>query len=60
MLNSNILKVVLFTRDTSNNLEKLSIYAQITVNGKRAEISLKRSFPSKVWDNSRNRGRGGS
>jgi hypothetical protein len=42
MRNSNTLKVLLFTRDISNNPQKLTIYARITVNGKRAEISLKR------------------
>tara|TARA_R110000751_G_scaffold307282_3_gene428003 strand:- start:1332 stop:2492 length:1161 start_codon:yes stop_codon:yes gene_type:complete len=30
------------------------------VDGQRSEISLKRNIPSKEWDSSRNRGRGGS
>lgn len=34
MRNSNTLKVLLFTRDISNNPQKLSIYARITVNEK--------------------------
>jgi len=55
MRNSNTLKVLLFTRDTSNNPEKLTIYARITVNGKRAEISLKRYVSVNEWDETRGR-----
>lgn len=36
MRNSNTLKVLLLTRDILNNPQKLTIYARITVNGKRA------------------------
>lgn len=52
--------VIFFTRKSRSIPNQLSIYVRITVDGKRAEISLKRSIPSKEWDNSRNRGRGGS
>ncbi len=52
--------VIFFTRKSRSVPNQLSIYVRITVDGKRAEISLKRSIPSKEWDNSRNRGRGGS
>ncbi len=55
MRNSNTLKVLLFTRDTSNNPEKLTIYARITVNGKRAEISLKRYTSVNEWDENKGR-----
>ncbi|MDC6386642.1 Arm DNA-binding domain-containing protein [Muricauda sp. SK9] len=55
MRNSNTLKVLIFTRDISNNPEKLTIYARITVNGKRAEISLKRYVSVNEWD--KNKGR---
>ena len=53
MRNSNTLKVLIFTRDISNNPEKLTIYARITVNGKRAEISLKRYVSVNEWDENR-------
>lgn len=52
--------VIFFTRKSRSVTNQLSIYVRITVDGKRAEISLKRNIPSKEWDNSRNRGRGGS
>lgn len=52
--------VIFFTRKSRSIPNQLSIYVRITVDGRRAEISLKRSIPSKEWDNSRNRGRGGS
>lgn len=37
-----------------------SIYARITVDGKRTEISLKRSIPVNGWDASKGRARGNS
>lgn len=52
--------VIFFTRKSRSVPNQLSIYVRITVDGQRAEISLKRNIPSKEWDNSRNRGRGGS
>lgn len=52
--------VIFFTRKSRSVPNQLSIYVRITVDGKRAEISLKRNIPSKEWDSSRNRGRGGS
>ncbi|MRX66247.1 site-specific integrase [Maribacter luteus] len=55
MRNSNTLKVLIFTRDTSNNPEKLTVYARITVNGKRAEISLKRYVSVNEWDEKKGR-----
>ncbi|RIV51624.1 site-specific integrase [Flagellimonas taeanensis] len=55
MRNSNTLKVLLFTRDISSNPQKLTIYARITVNGKRAEISLKRYVSVNEWDENKGR-----
>ena len=52
--------VIFFTRKSRSVPNQLSIYVRITVDGKRSEISLKRNIPSKEWDSSRNRGRGGS
>lgn len=52
--------VIFFTRKSRSIPNQLSVYVRITVDGQRAEISLKRNIPSKEWDSSRNRGRGGS
>ena len=52
--------VVFFTRKSRSKQQELSIYARITVNGKRSEISLKRHVFQKEWDTSKNRGRGNS
>ena len=52
--------VIFFTRKSRSVPNQLSIYVRITVDGQRSEISLKRNIPSKEWDSSRNRGRGGS
>ena len=46
--------VIFFTRKSRSNPDQLSIYVRITVAGKRAEISLKRSIAVIQWD----RGRG--
>ncbi|MCF6347040.1 MAG: Arm DNA-binding domain-containing protein, partial [Flavobacteriaceae bacterium] len=40
--------------------EKASIYVRITVNGKRATISLKRKVEVSDWDIHKNRARGTS
>ena len=55
MRNNSTLAVLIFTRDITSNPEKLTIYARITVSGKRAEISLKRYTSVKVWDVSKGR-----
>lgn len=60
MQTSNTFSVVLFTRKSRSKQQELSIYARITVNGKRSEISLKRHVQQKEWDASKNRGRGSS
>lgn len=56
----NTFAVIFFTRKSRSVPNQLSIYVRITVDGKRAEISLKRNIPSKEWDSTRNRGRGSS
>nr|WP_298927869.1 site-specific integrase [uncultured Allomuricauda sp.] len=55
MRNNSTLKVLIFTRDHTHNPEKLTIYARITVDGKRAEISLKRRTSVNEWDEIRGR-----
>ena len=52
--------VVFFTRRSRSKDHKLMVFARITVNGKRSEISLKRQVPQREWDASKNRGRGTS
>ena len=60
MQTNNTFSVVFFTRKSRSKQQELSIYARITVNGKRSEISLKRHVQQKEWDTSKNRGRGSS
>ena len=60
MQTNSTFSIILFTRKSRSVTSKLSIYARITVNGKRSEISLKRSVIPKDWDTSKNRGRGGN
>ncbi len=60
MQTSNTFSVVLFTRKSRSKQQELFIYARITVNGKRSEISLKRHVQQKEWDASKNKGRGSS
>ncbi|WP_339627790.1 hypothetical protein [uncultured Maribacter sp.] len=47
--------MLIFTRDITYNPEKLIIYTRITVDGKRAEIILKRYTSVNVWDVSKRR-----
>ncbi len=56
----NTFTLIFFTRKPRNNPQKLSIYTRITVNGKRCEISLKRSVSVSNWDTSKGRARGTS
>jgi hypothetical protein len=55
MRNNSTLSVLIFTREINYNPEKLTIYARITVDGRRAEISLKRNTSVNVWDVSKGR-----
>jgi integrase len=52
--------IIFFTRKSRTNPSKLSIYARITVNGNRTEISLKRCVNVTEWNSFKNRGRGNS
>ncbi|UMB53943.1 site-specific integrase [Lutibacter sp. A64] len=52
--------VIFFTRKSRSNPNQLSIYVRITVNGRRSEMSVKRSVSQNGWDSSKNRGRGNS
>ena len=60
MQTNNSFSIIFFTRKSRSSSNLLSIYVRITVNGKRSEISLKRTILLKEWDNSKNRGRGSS
>lgn len=55
MRNSNTLAVLIFVRDHTGNPQKLTIYARVTVNKRRAEISLKRNVAVNEWDEKRGR-----
>ncbi|MBD3661912.1 MAG: hypothetical protein HUJ11_07055 [Arenibacter algicola] len=55
MRSNSTLAVLIFTRDITYNPEKLTIYARITIDGRRAEISLKRYTSVNVWDVSKGR-----
>lgn len=52
--------VLFFVRKAKDDTSKLSVYARITVDGRRTELSLKRSVPVNDWDTSKGRGRGTS
>lgn len=58
MLIYSTFSVLFFIRNGRQSSEKKSIYARITVNGKRSEISLKRSILVNQWDTSKGRVRG--
>jgi len=58
MQTNNTFTVIFFTRKSRSNSQKLSIYSRITVDGKRSEISLKRSVSVCNWDSSKGRARG--
>ncbi len=60
MQTNNTFAIIFFTRKSRSNSCELSIYARITVNQKRAEISLKRNVLVSQWDSFKNRGRGSS
>tara|TARA_R110002051_G_scaffold232889_3_gene294566 strand:+ start:199 stop:1452 length:1254 start_codon:yes stop_codon:yes gene_type:complete len=52
--------VIFYTRKSRSNAEQLNIFARITVNQKRSEISLKRCTLLREWDSNKNRARGSS
>ncbi|MDP5157101.1 MAG: site-specific integrase [Flaviramulus sp.] len=58
MQTNSTFSIIFFTRKSRTNPSKLSIYARITVNGKRSEISLKRNVLVNDWDNNKAKCRG--
>lgn len=60
MLDFSTFSVIFFIRKLKEFSEQQPIYARITVNGKRSEISLKRSIQVSQWDSSKGRARGTS
>ncbi|WP_298264236.1 Arm DNA-binding domain-containing protein [uncultured Lutibacter sp.] len=52
--------IIFFTRKSRSYPNQLSIYVRITINGRRSEMSVKRSVSQNGWDSSKNRGRGNS
>ena len=50
--------VIFYTRKKRNNPKMLDIYARVTVNTERAEISLKKDIHFSLWDNYRGRVKG--
>ena len=52
--------VIFYTRKSRSNANELNIFARITVNQKRSEISLKRCTLLRDWDSNKNRARGSS
>ncbi|WP_417371671.1 phage integrase SAM-like domain and Arm DNA-binding domain-containing protein [Gelidibacter japonicus] len=52
--------VIFYTRKSRSNANELNIFARITVNQKRSEISLKRCTLLREWDSNKNRARGSS
>ena len=60
MQTNNTFAIIFFTKKSRSNIKKITIYARITVNGKRSEISLKRSISVCNWDASKGRARGTS
>lgn len=56
MPNFTTFSVLFFVRKHSRDNQKLSIYARITTDGKRSELSLKRSVAVNHWDPSKGRG----
>ena len=56
----NTFAIMFFVRKSRHDVNKLNIYARITVNQKRAEISLKRCIMVYNWDVSKNKVRGNS
>ena len=58
MLSINSFSIIFFSRKSRSDSSLLNIYCRITINSRRAEISLKRSIPVNNWDNSKGKARG--
>jgi len=54
----NTFAIMFFVRKSRDDVNNLDIYARITVNQKRSEISLKRTIPVCNWDPSKHKVRG--
>jgi len=58
MQTNNTFGIIFYTRKSRHDVNKLDIYARITITQKRSEMSLKRSIPVYNWDVPKNRVRG--
>lgn len=52
------LTTLIYLKSRVNSKGENPIFLRVTVNGKRKEISLKKSITSKSWDNKKQRGKG--
>ncbi|MCF7568235.1 Arm DNA-binding domain-containing protein [Sabulilitoribacter arenilitoris] len=50
MRSNNTFTIIFFSKKSRSNSNLLNVYCRITVEGKRSEISLKRSIPVNNWD----------
>jgi len=58
MKNSNTFSILFWLKLANTKNRKAPLYARITINGKRAELSLKRKITISDWDSSKNRVKG--
>jgi hypothetical protein len=58
MRSNNTFAIIFFSRKSRSNSNLLNVYCRITVEGKRSEISLKRSISVNNWDISKGKARG--
>ena len=58
MQTNSTFSIIFFTRKPRGFSNEFSIYARITVDGQRSEISLKRNVLVSHWDNNKARCRG--
>jgi hypothetical protein len=58
MKNTNTFSILFWLRQANTKNRQAPLYARITVNGKRAELSLKRKVTVSDWDNNKNRLKG--
>jgi hypothetical protein len=54
------LTTLIYLKSRTNSKEESPIYLRVTVDGKRKEISLKKSITLKSWDKKKQRGKGNS
>ena len=60
MKNSNTFSILFWLKLSNAKNSKAPLYARISVNGKRAELSLKRKISISDWDTGKNRLKGQS